>query len=137
MNATVPSDFIDTDWAPGEPQPIWNFIGIPDSMNVVNATEYSVDYESWKILALALFNGIVGTVEFDGVAGKPVFRGLGGSTTAIGASVIQSVWLSSNTTATMSSRFEVLTDTYTAYMRSALLCCHAVSDAATRRAALE
>ena len=118
MNASVPADFSSSNWAPGRPQPVWGFSAIPESMNVMNATEYRVDYQSRGVLGYSVASSVFGTVGYDGLGGVPEFFDSRQGTSTTDATIIQSIWLSSNSTSTMSSRLEVLADTYTAYMRS-------------------
>ena len=125
MTPTVPSNFTGgaDSWSPGEPQPIWTFSNIPSSMNVANASEYSIDYESLCILGSVMTGSIIGMAGIDNLGNVPEFlnsEDLVHQTTSMDAVAIQSIWLSSNTTATISNRFDTIADTYTAYMRSAL-----------------
>lgn len=119
MNESGPNPFNLTDWKPGQPQPTWTFADIPDSMNMANASAYVVDFESRQVLARSITGGIRGRVGLQGT-NKPTFEGAFVTSITDDAS-IQALWTATNSTATMSSKFQAIADSFTAYMRTELV----------------
>lgn len=121
MNESGLNPFHITDWAPGRPQPTWTFVDVPDLMHLANASAYVVDFESRHALTEAINSGIVGTVGLDGFTNMPTFQSPSqGRNSTIDAASIQALWTAANSTATMSSKFQAIADSFTAYMRTEL-----------------
>lgn len=119
MNESGPNPFNITDWSPGQPQPTWTFVDVPDSMNLANASAYVVDFTSRQVLADSIIRGMDGEVWVDANTNMPTFQGSSALLTNNAAS-IQALWLAANSTATMSSKFQAIADSFTAYMRTEL-----------------
>lgn len=121
MNESGPNPFYITSWEPGQPQPTWTFVDVPDSMNLANTSAYVVDYESRYVLSGAIHVGIGGRVGLDGFNYMPVFYSSSHSSTSTSdAASIQALWTAANSTATMSSKIQAIADSFTAYMRTDL-----------------
>ena len=119
MNTTVPQNFNVAGWELGNPQPNWTFTEIPDQMNVANASSYILDYESRFVLGAALSSGLQGSVNADPEKLTIDFNA-DNVTNALDAAIIQEMWMSANSSETMSARVQKIADAYTAYMQTDL-----------------
>ena len=90
-------------------------------MNVENASAYSVDYFSRKILSYFLLDTIGGSVAIDPMTRQPLDYGkFDHSYAGLDGAATHTLWLASNSTSTMSSKLNVIADTFTSYMRTNL-----------------
>ena len=126
MDVSVPpeeADIVTTSWSPDSPQPVWTFVDVPASMNVGNASAYTMDFISRLSLSHTFSSTVVGTVNEDADSGSPLFdqSGFSGSApNALEAAIVEMFWLSANSTETMSAKMNHIAQTFTAYMQNEL-----------------
>ena len=120
MDLSMPSSFDLEDWLPGEPQAEWSFRAAPQSLNMMNSSTYKLDFVSRYFLMAALLNGIKGQVGYDALAAKPTFASGNSTTTTFDTALIKAMWQAANSTNTMATKVQQITESYTTYMRTEL-----------------